>query len=678
MAQTADTGAPDRVRETLARALGTHYRVERLLGRGGMGAVYLAHETGLDREVAIKALPPERASTEEHRERFRREARTAARLSHPNIVPLHAFGEHEDTAYYVMGYVRGESLAARLRREGPLPEDEARRVLVAVAEALHYAHSQGVVHRDVKPDNVLLEEGTGRPLLTDFGIARAEHPGGTLTVTGAIVGTPDFMSPEQAAGRSDVGPASDVYSLGVMAYALLSGRLPFEAATPGEALARRLVDDPKPLQSVASQLSEPVTAAVMRCLARDPARRWPDAASFARALAPDDTDDDVPRGLRPLAGHGLLALVLAYYALVARAIAANVRQVGTAVEVAVGALPVLAGLFVALPALGALDERRRGRPVGPVLRTALLEPAFWTTWYPRRFRRSTNVWDRLPPTPRRVRAAFGLLVVLVFGVALPGWLWAFQWDFTDPRTPELLAATPLYPVALLVVPVSLAAVVAVFVLTGLTLWLGRRTGLENEDASLFVWGAPLSKRSFWSRPAIAALLAPAGPSARTAGPTASLPDEVAVHWPEADAGSVPRDEAVRIARQAAQVVAAHERQAARLQRDFDPGEATRLARRLEALGEPSPDEPPDQTQLRELLFRQFELSAEAQRRIGEARARRDRLRERLVALRDEAVRPDSRPEARRARLDACLRALQAELAADADDTPTATRHDRLS
>jgi hypothetical protein len=153
---------------------------------------------------------------------------------------------------------------------------------------------------------------------------------------------------------------------------------------------------------------------------------------------------------------------------------------------------------------------------------------------------------------------------------------------------------------------------------------------------------------------------------------------VAVHWPEADAGSVPRDEAVRIARQAAQVVAAHERQAARLQRDFDPGEATRLARRLEALGEPSPDEPPDQTQLRELLFRQFELSAEAQRRIGEARARRDRLRERLVALRDEAVRPDSRPEARRARLDACLRALQAELAADADDTPTATRHDRLS
>jgi predicted Ser/Thr protein kinase len=674
MGLTPDPEVQDRVRETLARALGTHFRVVRLLGRGGMGAVYLAHETGLDREVAIKVLPPERASTEADRERFRREARTAARLSHPNIVPLHAFGEHEDTAYYVMGYVRGESLATRLRREGPLPEDEARRILVAVADALQYAHTQGVVHRDVKPDNVLLEEGTGRPLLTDFGIARAEHPGGTLTVTGAIVGTPDFMSPEQAAGRPEVGPASDVYSLGVTAYALLSGRLPFEVATPGEALARRLVEDPTPLRSAVPQLPEPTAAAVMRCLARDPARRWPDAASFARALAPPDPDDEVPRTLRPFAGHGLIALVLAYYAVLAHAMAASVPRPGTALDIAVGALPVVAGLFLVLPVLGALGELRHGRPAGPAFRAAFLEPALWATWYPRWFRRAANVWDRLPRLARRVRVAAGVLALLVCAFAAPGWFFAFQWDFTDPRTPGRLASSPLYPLALLVVPASFGAVAVVFVLTGLTLWLGRRLGLEDEDASLFILGAPLSKRSFWSRPAIAALLAPAGPSARPAGPTASLPDDVAAHWPEGDAAPVPRDAAVRIARQAAQAVAAHERHAARLKRDFDPEEAARLARRLESLADPAPDEPPDQAQLRDLLSRQLDLSRDAQRRTAEAGVRRDRLRERLAALRDEAVRPALRPEARRGRLDACLRALQAELAADSDDTPTATRH----
>lgn len=258
MPSPGEPEATDSVRATLAQALGTHYRVERLLGRGGMGAVYLAHEAGLDRDVAIKVLPPERTATAATLERFRREARTAARLSHPHIVPLHAFGEQGDTAYYVMGYVRGESLAARLHREGPLPEVEVRRITIALAEALQHAHEQGVVHRDVKPDNVLLEEGSGRPLLTDFGIARGEFVGDHLTGTGSILGTPDFMSPEQAAGRPDVDARSDVYSLGVTAYAMLSGRLPFEARTPGEALARRLTEDPSPLRPLVPQASETV------------------------------------------------------------------------------------------------------------------------------------------------------------------------------------------------------------------------------------------------------------------------------------------------------------------------------------------------------------------------------------------------------------------------------------
>ena len=177
----------------------------------------------------------------------------------------------------------------------------------------------------------------------------------------------------------------------VMAYAVLSGRLPFEATTPGEALARRLVDDPKPLSAAAPHVPEVTAAAVMRCLARDPTRRWPDAASFARALAPPESDqDDVARGLRPFAGHGVLALGLAYFAAVARAMVATVPRPGTALEIAAGALPAMAGLFLVLPAIGALDELRHGRPVGPAFRAAFLEPAFWTTWYPRRLRRADH------------------------------------------------------------------------------------------------------------------------------------------------------------------------------------------------------------------------------------------------------------------------------------------------
>ena len=666
----------DPVRATLARALGTHYRVDRLLGRGGMGAVYLAHEAGLDREVAIKVLPPERATAEATRERFRREARTAARLNHPHIVPLHAFGEHEDTAYYVMGYVRGESLAGRLRREGPLPEEEARRIATAVAEALQFAHLSGVVHRDVKPDNVLLEEGSGRPLLTDFGIARLEHGGGSLTGTGSVVGTPDFMSPEQAAGRPDVDARSDVYSLGVMAYAMLSGRLPFEASTPGEALARRLTEEPAPLRKAAPRVSEQVAAAVMKCLARDPARRWPDAASFARALAPAGVDDDElgeAGEVRHAASHGLVAVALGYFAVWARVIAANVPAPGFLLRVLAEALPLLAAFFLVLPAGAAFHEWRHGRPPLGALRVAFLEPAFWQTWFPRPLRRASDVWDRLPPAVRGVRIAFGLVLAVVLGLVAPAWFWLLQFDHSDPRTADRLLASPLRPIASLALPATLTAVATVFVLTAATVWLGRRLGLEDEEGGLFVFGAPLSRRAFWSRPAVAARLAPAGRSARTAGPTHSLPAEVAAHWPEGDGAPVTREEALRLARQAAEAVAARERDEARLRRGFDTEEAERLARRLASLGEPAPDEPPDQMQLRELLARQLELHRAAERQAAEARASRDRLRDRLVALRDEAARPAARPEAQRARLEACLSALREEVAPSGDDTATETR-----
>ncbi len=179
----------DHLLAALERAVGAQYEMVRLLGRGGMGAVYLARDPALDRLVAIQVLPPD-ATDAESTERFRREARTAAKLTHPHIVPLYTFGEGEGILYFVMGYVSGESLRDRLRRQGRLEPSEARRILVDVAGALQYAHHESVVHRDVKPDNILLEDETGKPMLTDFGVAKSAVAGETLTKLGTVLGTP--------------------------------------------------------------------------------------------------------------------------------------------------------------------------------------------------------------------------------------------------------------------------------------------------------------------------------------------------------------------------------------------------------------------------------------------------------------------------------------------------------
>src|SRR5512144_1936568 len=213
----------------LQSALAGEYSLERELGRGGMGVVYLARDVQLDRDVAIKVLPTHLAHTPAARERFVREARTAAGLSHPHIVPIHRVGEAGGFVFFVMSYVEGETLGERLRRDGPMPPAEAARVLREVAWALAYAHGRGIVHRDVKPDNILLEAGTGRALVTDFGIAHGGAHAGPVTDPGKIMGTANFMSPEQAADEPIDG-RSDIYSLGVVGYLALSGRLPFESA----------------------------------------------------------------------------------------------------------------------------------------------------------------------------------------------------------------------------------------------------------------------------------------------------------------------------------------------------------------------------------------------------------------------------------------------------------------
>ena len=273
---TADSISPE-----LRRALAGRYTLERRLGRGGMGIVYLARDLRLDRRVAIKLLPPERASQPAARERFLREARTAAQLSHPGIVPIFAVHEVQDFVLFVMAYVDGETLGQRVRNGGPLGHAVAATVLEEVARALAHAHARGVVHRDVKPDNILLERATGRALVTDFGIARMGS--GPSTGPQRVMGTAWFMSPEQATG-APVDARSDLYSLGVVGFFVLTGRLPFEGADDIAVLARHVTDPPPPLASVAPDVPPRLAQAIDRCLAKDPGARYESGERLAEAL----------------------------------------------------------------------------------------------------------------------------------------------------------------------------------------------------------------------------------------------------------------------------------------------------------------------------------------------------------------------------------------------------------
>ena len=280
----------------LQEALAGEYSLQRELGRGGMGVVYLARDVQLDRDVAIKVLPAHLARDAQARERFLREARMAAGLSHPNIVPIHRVSEARRFVYFVMSYIEGETLGERLRTRGPLPPSEATRVLREVAWALAYAHGRGIVHRDVKPDNILLEKGTGRALVTDFGIA---HGGRDAALEpGKVMGTAHFMSPEQGAGETLDG-RSDIYALGVVGYLAVSGRLPFETTNLPALLVRQATETPPSVMAAAPGLPPALAAAIDRCLEPDPDNRFATGEKLADALVPPaDTRPALPPTLR--------------------------------------------------------------------------------------------------------------------------------------------------------------------------------------------------------------------------------------------------------------------------------------------------------------------------------------------------------------------------------------------
>jgi serine/threonine-protein kinase len=336
---------PDPLFLAFQLALAGRYSIDRELGRGGMGVVYLAREVHLDRLVAIKLLPPEKALQPMLRERFLQEARLAAKLSHPHIIPIHAVDETEGFVYYVMSYVDGETLAERVRSRGPLSASDGTRMLREVAWALAYAHSTGLVHRDVKPDNILLETASGRALVADFGIAAAV---GSVSSDG-VSGTPEFMSPEQALG-GEIDARSDLYGLGATAFYAFSGRLPFEGRTPTEILAKHVTESAPPLASLGLAVPRKLAQLVDRCLAKEPSQRPPSADALAEQLGVAlDQRRELPAALRVFAKrtgrlHGGVQVVYAVSLLPASIVVSSVmgQMSGLATFVAGAGLGALA------------------------------------------------------------------------------------------------------------------------------------------------------------------------------------------------------------------------------------------------------------------------------------------------------------------------------------------------
>src|SRR4051812_22823724 len=264
-----------------SRALTGQYEVEREIGRGGMGVVHLARDLRLDRMVAIKTLPPSLQDDASVRERFLREARTAARLNHPNIVPIHRADEVAGQVFFVMGFVDGDSLAAKLA-SGPLSPRDALPILRDVAQALGYAHKHGVVHRDVKTENILLDTVSGRAMVTDFGIARVAAAA-PLTATGQVLGTVYYLSPEQVADEN-VDARSDIYALGVVGFAMLSGQFPFDGNLASAVLIAHVVKPAPRLGAVVPTVPSSLAAIIDKCLAKNPADRFQSCMDLDAAL----------------------------------------------------------------------------------------------------------------------------------------------------------------------------------------------------------------------------------------------------------------------------------------------------------------------------------------------------------------------------------------------------------
>ena len=303
MAHVCPPDPTDELRQRLARTLAGRYEITRLLGRGGMAVVFLAEDLALERQVAIKVLPPEMSHDTKLIPRFQQEAKTAAKLDHPNIIPIYRVESEAGLVYFVMKYVTGRSLE-QLLEDGPLPIDLARRVLREAALALGHAHQRRIVHRDVKPANIMME-ADGRVILTDFGISKAVQGASQLTGTGTIIGTPHYMAPEQAKGL-EVDGRADQYALAIVGHQILTGKQPFDGSAHS-ILYKQVFEPPPPMLATRPDVPRDMSAALERALSKDPEQRFPTMEEFAAALTTERRSGSrtvVSAPIKPLAKGG--------------------------------------------------------------------------------------------------------------------------------------------------------------------------------------------------------------------------------------------------------------------------------------------------------------------------------------------------------------------------------------
>ncbi len=524
-----------------------------------------------------------------------------------------------------MGYVRGESLGQKLERKGPMQAPVVRRIIGEVASALHYAHQQGVVHRDIKPDNILIDDESGRAMLTDFGVAKTVASGETLTALGTAVGTPYYMSPEQASGDRKIDGRSDIYSLGVVAYQLLSGRRPFEGESVREVLLQHVTNDPAPIASLVPSLPEDLGRAVTQCMAKEPDERIQSAGLLRDWIAAGGSEvEETPEELE------LPVEELRYW------------SITTAGSFGVAAVLPFFGQFPAagvaatigtLLGVGIWEKRRqflrKGRDYWEsVCWWTFKQPSWWTTWWPKRWRSTNDLWTRLPEPIKRYKLSslrYGppLIALVLSTVSIMKWM-VFGGSGT-------VALTGLGVVGVMV---AFAVGVPLRDLLRAHRWL-KKQGLGKRDIDRLLGGrwTPGFGSPFWQKPEIQRLLLPATPEhSLPATPPRSPSGYVQAFADNAAKLAGPAHDlaadALATGREILQAIEALDAQIHALARDSDPAELVRLEQKL-ALFDEAPDSAADgQRKMRTLIEQQLVLA----RNLGDQLKTVTRRRERLVDL----------------------------------------------